>query len=78
MELYEDADGDGKCSVLIALMQKHRRQQKKLGVRDLCIGYAVYKVSCSHDPITAHMIPQLLLILCNRPLRVKTKWINNL
>ena len=44
VELNEDADGDGKCSVLIALMQKHRRQQKKLGVRDLCIGYAVYKV----------------------------------
>ena len=44
VDLHEDADGDGKCSVLIALMQKHRRQQKKMGVRDLCIGYAVYKV----------------------------------
>jgi len=44
IDLTEDADGDGKCSVLIALMQKNRRQQKKLGVRDLCIGYAVYKV----------------------------------
>lgn len=52
VELYEDADGDGKCSVLIALMQKHRRQQKKLGVRDLCIGYAVYKVNCHH--MTSH------------------------
>jgi len=45
IDLTEDADGDGKCSVLIALMQKNRRQQKKLGVRDLCIGYAVYKVT---------------------------------
>ena len=45
IELAEDADGDGKCSCLIALMQKHRRKQKKMGVQDLCIGFSVYKVS---------------------------------
>jgi Ca2+-binding EF-hand superfamily protein len=43
IDLTEDADGDGKCSCLIALMQKHRRKQKKMGVQDLCIGFSVYK-----------------------------------
>ena len=51
IDLTEDADGDGKCSVLIALMQKNRRQQKKLGVRDLCIGYAVYKVTAYYNSL---------------------------
>ena len=44
IELQEDADGDGKCSVLIAMMQKIRKQQRKMGVQDLHIGYAIYKV----------------------------------
>ena len=44
VDLEEDADGDGKCSVLIALMQKNRRKQKKMGVQDLCIGFSIYKV----------------------------------
>lgn len=45
IDLKEDADGDGKCSVLVALMQKHRRKQRKMGVQDLCIGFSIYKVS---------------------------------
>lgn len=44
IDLQEDADGDGKCSILVALMQKHRRAQKKMGVADLCIGFSIYKV----------------------------------
>ena len=44
IELLEDSDGDGKCSCLIALMQKHRRKQKKMGLQDLCIGFSLYKV----------------------------------
>lgn len=44
LELKEDDDGDGKCSCTIALMQKNRRKQKKLGIQELCIGLAVYKV----------------------------------
>lgn len=42
--LDEDDDGDGKCSIIVALMQKNRRKQKKMGIQDLCIGYSVYKV----------------------------------
>ena len=44
IDLLEDDDGDGKCSCLVALMQKNRRKQKKMGVQDLCIGFSVYKV----------------------------------
>ena len=44
IDLEEDDDGDGKCSCLVALMQKHRRKQKKMGIQDLCIGFSVYKV----------------------------------
>lgn len=40
----DDDDDDGKCSVLLALMQKDRRSQRHLGVADLCIGFSVYKV----------------------------------
>lgn len=43
IDLLEDDDGDGKCSCLIALMQKNRRKQKKMGVQELCIGFSVYK-----------------------------------
>lgn len=45
VDLLEDDDGDGKCSCLVALMQKHRRKQKKMGVQDLCIGFSIYKVT---------------------------------
>ena len=44
VDLLEDDDGDGKCSCLVALMQKNRRKQKKMGVQELCIGFTVYKV----------------------------------
>ena len=30
-------------------MQKDRRAQRKMGVRDLCIGFAIYKV-CLLEP----------------------------
>lgn len=44
IDLTEDDDGDGKSSCLIALMQKNRRKQKKMGVQELCIGFSIYKV----------------------------------
>lgn len=47
IELSEDDDGDGKCSFVVALMQKNRRKQKKMGIQDLCIGFSVYKVTTS-------------------------------
>ena len=42
-----DEDEDDKCTVIIALMQKNRRAQRKLGVECLTIGFAIYHVSAS-------------------------------
>jgi len=40
-----DSDDNTGCgSVVIALMQKHRRRLRREGKDDLTIGYAVYKV----------------------------------
>lgn len=50
IDLTEDDDGDGKSSCLIALMQKNRRKQKKMGIQDLCIGFSIYKVVWRHRP----------------------------
>lgn len=43
--IVDDPDSEGKCSVVIALMQEHRRSQRHLGVKTLQIGYILYKVS---------------------------------
>eukprot|EP00117_Sycon_ciliatum_P006188 scpid39378/ scgid9836/ Calpain-B; Calcium-activated neutral proteinase B; Calpain-B catalytic subunit 1; Calpain-B catalytic subunit 2 len=40
----DDPNDDDKCSVLVALMQKNRREKKHLGVEDLCIGFSLYKL----------------------------------
>ena len=46
-----DADDDSGCgSVVIALMQKHRRKLRREGKDDLTIGYAVYKVMVRDSP----------------------------
>uniref|UniRef100_A0A0K8T1H6 Calpain catalytic domain-containing protein n=1 Tax=Lygus hesperus TaxID=30085 RepID=A0A0K8T1H6_LYGHE len=38
----DEDDEDNKCTILIALMQKHRRSQRKMGAECLTIGFAVY------------------------------------
>ncbi|XP_011494176.1 PREDICTED: calpain-A isoform X2 [Ceratosolen solmsi marchali] len=38
---YPDEDDD-KCTVIVALMQKNRRQQKRVGADCLTIGFAIY------------------------------------
>ncbi|XP_013421779.1 calpain-A [Lingula anatina] len=43
----DDLDDEGKCSVVIALMQEHRRSQRHLGVKMLQIGFVIYK---TEDP----------------------------
>ncbi|KAF6274441.1 calpain 8 [Rhinolophus ferrumequinum] len=40
----EEGVGDPCCTVLLGLMQKNRRRQKRLGQGLLSIGYAMYKV----------------------------------
>jgi len=38
-------DDDGTATILVGLMQKERRKLRKVGKRNLSIGYSVYKVS---------------------------------
>uniref|UniRef100_A0A8D8V3P1 Calpain-A n=1 Tax=Cacopsylla melanoneura TaxID=428564 RepID=A0A8D8V3P1_9HEMI len=40
----DENDEDGKCTVIIALMQKNRRAQRKAGAECLTIGFAVYQI----------------------------------
>ncbi|XP_008471786.2 calpain-A isoform X4 [Diaphorina citri] len=40
----DENDEDGKCTVIIGLMQKNRRAQKKTGAECLTIGFAVYQI----------------------------------
>ncbi|XP_072514107.1 calpain-9 [Salminus brasiliensis] len=45
----EDADGDGQCSVIVALMQKNRRKLRKEGLDLETIGFAVYEAPNDED-----------------------------
>lgn len=41
----DDNDDDGKCTLIVALMQKNRRAQRNMGMDVLTIGFAIYHVS---------------------------------
>ncbi|XP_014259622.1 calpain-A isoform X3 [Cimex lectularius] len=38
----DEDDEDNKCTMIVALMQKNRRAQRKIGVECLTIGFAIY------------------------------------
>jgi hypothetical protein len=40
----DSGDEDGNGSIIVGLMQKHRRKLRREGQTELTIGYAVYKV----------------------------------
>ncbi|XP_007530234.1 calpain-8 [Erinaceus europaeus] len=44
LDEQDDSPGEPHCTVLLGLMQKNRRRQKRLGQGLLSIGYAVYQV----------------------------------
>jgi calpain len=44
LEDSDEGDEDDKCTVIVALMQKNRRAQRKLGMDCLTIGFAIYQV----------------------------------
>lgn len=41
----DEDDHDGFCTVVIALMQKHRRSKKNIQIGCLQIGFAIYKIN---------------------------------
>ncbi|XP_061890497.1 calpain-3-like [Entelurus aequoreus] len=55
LQLYEDEDPEDPqdfCTVVVALMQKGRRMQKRIGARFLTIGFSIYEVPkemCGHN-----------------------------
>jgi len=60
VEVDED-DDDGLGTVIIALMQKDRRKQKKIGGSNLTIGFSIYKIdekwaasSNANEPLKKH------------------------
>lgn len=45
MEDPDEDDDDGKCTVIVALMQKNRRSRRNMGSDCLTIGFAIYAVT---------------------------------
>ncbi|XP_055380827.1 calpain-A-like [Condylostylus longicornis] len=52
----DEEDDDGKCTVIIALMQKNRRSKRNLGMDCLTIGFAVYNL----EEKDLHVRPQTM------------------
>ncbi|XP_026279609.1 calpain-A isoform X4 [Frankliniella occidentalis] len=44
----DEDDDENRCTVIVALMQKNRRAQRKKGMECLTVGFAVYNLG--HDP----------------------------
>jgi calpain len=51
LEDPDEDDEEDKCTVIVALMQKNRRAQRKLGMDCLTIGFAIYHVLIIIDSI---------------------------
>lgn len=45
LEDPDEDDDDGKCTVVVALMQKNRRSRRNVGLDCLTVGFAIYKVT---------------------------------
>lgn len=44
LDEVDNEDDDGKCTVIVALMQKNRRAMRKVGAENLPIGFTAFKV----------------------------------
>ena len=47
LEDVDDGDDEDEalCTIVLGLIQKNRRRQKRFGAQNLAIGFAIYKVS---------------------------------
>ncbi|XP_075165551.1 calpain A isoform X3 [Haematobia irritans] len=45
LEDPDEEDDEGKCTVIVALMQKNRRSKRNLGMECLTIGFAIYHLN---------------------------------
>lgn len=53
-EDQEEGTSEPCCTVLLGLMQKNRRRQKRIGQGMLSIGYAVYQVQLNQAPLSGY------------------------
>nr|CAD7453235.1 unnamed protein product [Timema tahoe] len=63
-------DGDGKCTILVALMQKNRRAQRKMGLEVLSIGFEIFHLadpSRTPKPLTAKFLAQSRAVASSLP-----------
>ena len=65
----EDPDSDDEednCTLVVGVIQKHRRKIKKLGAQNLTIGFSIYKVnalySCNESSLYLPWKSRALLI----------------
>lgn len=52
----DEDDEENKCTVIVALMQKNRRAQRKMGAECLTIGFAVYHVNFPSIPVVTLLL----------------------
>ncbi|KAL6740098.1 hypothetical protein Aduo_013485 [Ancylostoma duodenale] len=45
----DSVEQDGKCTVIVAVLQKHRREMMTIGEGDLSIGFSVYEANSDAD-----------------------------
>ena len=45
LEDVDDDEDEALCTIVLGLIQKNRRRQKRFGAQNLAIGFAIYKVS---------------------------------
>ncbi|RCN50413.1 calpain large subunit, domain III [Ancylostoma caninum] len=46
----DSVEQDGKCTVIVALLQKYRREMRTIGEEGLWIGFFLYQVQCNIRP----------------------------
>ncbi|CAK9301675.1 unnamed protein product [Gordionus sp. m RMFG-2023] len=51
LKIVDDGEGENLCTCIVGLMQKNRRQQRKIGADLLTIGFAIYNVKSSLDTV---------------------------